>query len=123
MSDIEFALNVLREGPNGNLVDDIEAELERLRDEWLSPADQAEWAAENASLKAEVERLHRIEEAAREANEIQPKVLAYIQANGFKWEGMESLGAEPGNWQHLAFSIYSDLCNMDAALRAALGEE
>ena len=35
----------------------LEAEVERLKDEWLSPHDQAEWAAENAALKAEVERL------------------------------------------------------------------
>ncbi len=65
-----------------------EAEVERLIDEWLSPHDQAEWAAENAALKAGVEflreerrevarevdelydRLHRIEEAAKGVLEV-----------------------------------------------------
>jgi hypothetical protein len=49
--------------------------------------------------------------------EQQPKTLAMIQRNGFKFE---DIGNEPGNWQHLAFSIYTDLCEVDSIARAAL---
>ena len=47
----------------------------------------------------------------------QPKTLAMIERNGFVFD---SIGAEPGNWQHLAFSIYIDLCEIDVIARSAL---
>ena len=47
------------------------------------------------------------------------EALATIQRNGFVFN---HIGAEPGNWQHLAFSLYSDLCEVDAIARAALAE-
>ena len=49
----------------------------------------------------------------------QPKTLAMIEASGFVFR---SIGNEPGNWQHLAFSIYTDLCEVDVWARIALGE-
>ena len=49
--------------------------------------------------------------------EQQPKTLAMIRRNGFVFD---DIGAEPGNWQHLAFSIYTDLCEVDSIARAAL---
>lgn len=49
--------------------------------------------------------------------EQQQKTLAMIQANGFVFE---DIGNEPGNWQHLAFSIYTDLCEVDLIARTAL---
>ncbi len=52
--------------------------------------------------------------------ESQPRALRYIRLNGFKWADKESIGIEPGNWQHLAFSLYSDLCEVDSIAREAL---
>ena len=43
-----------------------------------------------------------------------------IEANGFVFT---DIGKEPGNWQHLAFSVYTDLCEADTIARAALGED
>jgi len=51
--------------------------------------------------------------------EQQPKTLAMIRDNGFVFD---SIGKEPGNWQHLAFTIYTDLCEIDSIARAALEE-
>jgi hypothetical protein len=63
-----------------------------------------------AVLEARAAALERI--AAQ-----QPKTLAMIKRNGFVFD---SIGQEPGNWQHLAFSIYTDLCEVDLIARAAL---
>jgi hypothetical protein len=51
--------------------------------------------------------------------EAQPNTLAMIERNGFVFD---SIGREPGNWQHLAFSIYTDLCEVDLIARTALEE-
>lgn len=47
----------------------------------------------------------------------QPMTLDMIRANGFVFD---SIGREPGNWQYLAFTIYTDLCEVDSIARAAL---
>ncbi len=47
----------------------------------------------------------------------QQMTLATIKANGFVFE---DIGSEPGNWQHLAFTIYTDLCEIDSIARGAL---
>ncbi len=65
-------------------------------------------------------RLEAIEAAVTEAATKQQKTLGWIRAHGIVFDG--PLGTDPTNWQHIAFSIYSDLCEMDAILRAALGE-
>jgi hypothetical protein len=62
-------------------------------------------------------------EALERIAEIQPRVLGYIRANGFVWADKDSIGTEPGNWQHLAFSIYSDLCEVDSIARNALEQD
>lgn len=49
----------------------------------------------------------------------QKKTLETIKANNFVFT---DIGAEAGNWQHLAFSIYTDLCEVDSIARAALEE-
>jgi hypothetical protein len=64
-------------------------------------------------------RADRLETALREIEEQQPKTLAMIRDNGFVFE---DIGNEPGNWQHLAFSIYTDLCEVDTLARAALAD-
>jgi hypothetical protein len=60
-----------------------------------------------------------LETALRKIAEQQQKTLFTIQSNGFVFD---SIGAEPGNWQHLAFTIYTDLCEIDSIARAALTE-
>lgn len=72
---------------------------------------------ERERLRAEVARLR---EALEKVSEQQPVTLRMIEHNGFVFD---SIGNEPGNWQHLAFSIYTDLCEVDTIARAALTEE
>lgn len=52
----------------------------------------------------------QVKAALEEIAELQPRALGYIKANGFVWEDKDAIGTEAGNWQHLAFSLYSDLC-------------
>jgi hypothetical protein len=59
------------------------------------------------------------DEALTRISEQQPKTLAMIRANGFVFD---DIGREPGNWQHLAFTIYTDLCEIDSLARAALAD-
>jgi len=49
----------------------------------------------------------------------QPEALRIIQDNGFRFE---DIGREPGNWQHLAFTLYTMLCDIDTRARCALDE-
>lgn len=65
---------------------------------------------ENASLKDALQRI-----AAQ-----QPAMLKTIEANGFVFD---SIGNEPGNWQHLAFTIYTSLCEIDIIARTALKDD
>ena len=62
------------------------------------------------------ELIEDLREALKEIAEIQPKVLGYIRREGFVFD---DIGTERGNWQHLAFSIYSDLCRVDLLARQA----
>jgi len=48
----------------------------------------------------------------------QSEALALIEQNGFIFM---DIGNEPGNWQHLAFTLYSMLCEIDVEARNALG--
>jgi hypothetical protein len=50
--------------------------------------------------------------------EKQQNALRIIRENGFVFE---SLGKEPGNWQHLAFTLYTEICEIDTWARNALG--
>lgn len=66
-----------------------------------------------------------VEEMIRETLELaaakQPEALAIIQQNGFVFE-RENLGNEPGNWSHLAFTLYTMLCEIENAARQTLEE-
>lgn len=55
--------------------------------------------------------------ALQRISEQQPKTLEMIRRNGFVFD---DIGCEPGNWQHLAFTIYTDLCEVDTVARNAL---
>ena len=50
----------------------------------------------------------------------QQETLQMIERNGFVFD---DIGAEPGNWQHLAFTLYTEICDMDEIARQALGME
>jgi glycyl-tRNA synthetase beta chain len=50
--------------------------------------------------------------------EQQPKTIDRLRANGIVFDG--PLGTDPDNWEHVAFAIYSDLCEMASIARAAL---
>lgn len=68
--------------------------------------------ASNGGTELLVKALSRIAEQ-------QPKTLEMIRSNGFVFD---DIGREPGNWKHLAFSIYVDLCEVDCIARATLKE-
>jgi hypothetical protein len=59
------------------------------------------------------------EEALQRIATRQPEALRIIQDNGFVFD---DLGREPGNWQHLAFTLYNLLCEIDVICRHALEE-
>ena len=73
-----------------------------------------------ARLEARIAEVERLREALEKIAEQQPKTVALIRQNGFVFD---SIGGEPGNWQHLAFAIYTDLCEVDAWARNALDIE
>ena len=62
----------------------------------------------------------RLREALAQCGEMQKKALAVIERNGFVFE---DIGSEPGNWQHLAFALYTDLCQVESIARDALKAE
>jgi len=67
------------------------------------------------ALAAREQTLRR---ALEEVAEAQPATLENLRSNGVVFDG--PLGNDPKNWQHVAFSIYTDLCEVDSIARAAL---
>jgi len=59
--------------------------------------------------------------ALEQIAEQQPKTIDWLRANGIIFDG--PLGTDPDNWENVAFSIYSDLCETDAIARAAIAGE
>jgi len=49
----------------------------------------------------------------------QEEAFKTIKDNGFVFK---DLGREPGNWQHLAFTLYTMLCEIDVIAKTALLE-
>lgn len=96
-----MSLELLRSELKARGCDDLVPHVDRL----AAALDQAR--AERDDLRDALEQIA----------EQQPVVLAYIERNGFVFE---DIGREPGNWQHLAFSIYTDLCQVDSVARSAL---
>jgi hypothetical protein len=60
-----------------------------------------------------------IEATLREVADAQPKALRTIQENDFRFD---DIGREPGNWQHLAFSLYTTICDLSVSAEVALNE-
>lgn len=74
--------------------------------EWRTAA--VDW--QERALAAEA-RAAAAETALRKIAAQQQKTLGWLEANGVVFDG--PLGTDPSNWQHVAFSIYADLCEMD----------
>ena len=75
---------------------------------------QDAWRTKGESL---LEQLEVSQDALRRIATLQDNALHYIEANGFVFD---DIGKEPGNWKHLAFSLYTDLCEADTLSHAAL---
>jgi hypothetical protein len=72
---------------------------------------------ESEQLAWLVERANVWENALRFCAAKQPEAIEMIRSNGFVFR---DLGNEPGNWQHLAFTLYNDLCHIETVARQAL---
>lgn len=92
------------------------AEVVRRAIEEPVPKVQVVWDA-LAALDDILARGAVLETALRRIAEQQPLTLQTIESNGFVFT---DIGQQPGNWQHLAFSIYTDLCEVDTIARGVL---
>lgn len=50
---------------------------------------------------------------------LQPEALSVVERNGFVFD---DIGAEPGNWQHLAFTLYVLLCEAECIASPLLAD-
>jgi ribosomal protein S27AE len=66
---------------------------------------------------AALARAAALGEALERIAEQQQQTLAKLRKHGIVFE---AIGADPSNWQHVAFSIYTDLCQVDTIARTAL---
>lgn len=66
-------------------------------------------------------RADRMRDALERIAAQQRKTLGWLQENGVVFDG--PLGADPTNFEHVAFSIYTDLCEVDLWARQALEED
>lgn len=58
-------------------------------------------------------------EALRQIADLQPALLERLRQAGVVFE---QIGRDPGNWQHIAFSIYTVVCEADLIARRALDD-
>ena len=76
----------------------------------------------SAADQQEIERLsaqnHDYFEALKQVAALQGQALAVIRDNGFVFK---NIGTERGNFEHLAFTLYSEICEIDVVARNALG--
>jgi lactam utilization protein B len=59
-------------------------------------------------------------DALRKIAELQPEMLETLRSHGVVFN---DIGTDPQNWQHIAFSIYTTLCEADMIARRALAED
>ena len=78
--------------------------------------------AYTAAKRAGDEALEELVGVLKRARDVQPNALAVIRDNGYVWEDKDSLGIEPGNWQHLSFSLYTYLCEINLWAEQALAK-
>lgn len=70
-----------------------------------------------AAATDELEKLVGLKEALIKIGTQQQRTLGWLTQNKIVFD---SLGNDPSNWQHVAFSIYNDLCEVDAWAKEAL---
>lgn len=73
------------------------------------------WAADAALIAAAPDLARKLADtidALETIAALQPEALRIIRDNGFVFES--ALGKEPGNWEHLAFSFYTSLCEAES---------
>jgi hypothetical protein len=56
-------------------------------------------------------------EALERIAQMQPETVDMLRRHGFVFD---SIGTEPGNWQHLAFTLYTTICEIDTIARTGL---
>jgi hypothetical protein len=59
-------------------------------------------------------------DALQQIAQVQPETVEMLRSNGIVFDG--PLGTDPANWQHVAFSLYTRICEIDSIARAALDE-
>lgn len=59
-------------------------------------------------------------EALDRIAELQPQMVEKLRRHGIVFD---AIGADPQNWQHVAFTIYCALCEADSIARSALDEQ
>lgn len=74
-----------------------------------------------AELEAVTARETRMREALEAVQAQQPATLEWIRRHGIVFDG--PLGTDPSDWEHVAFSIYTDLCETEAIATAALSAD
>jgi hypothetical protein len=89
--------------------DEALEEVARVGDDARAVIKDALLLKENAETERD-EALKALEWAAGR----QRHALRIIEENGFIFD---DIGNEPGNWQHLAFTLYSELCEIESRIR------
>lgn len=80
----------------------------------------ADAAMDRENARAALEQKESADTALGKIALMQSGALAIIRDNGFVFK---DIGKEPGNWQHLAFTLYNLICEIDGEARHALGIE
>jgi len=68
--------------------------------------------------RAFCESCSQLEGALEKVAALQGQAMKVIRDNGFIFD---DIGTEKGNWQHLAFTLYCEICEIDTVARNALG--
>jgi hypothetical protein len=85
------------------------AVVDRLKDKERSLEEELKWNWRESST---------LRHALDKVMDAQPAALRMIRENGFVFD---DIGREPGNWKHLAFSLYTDICELSTLAHHALG--
>jgi hypothetical protein len=72
------------------------------------------------ALSILAQRIEHLETALRRAREFQPHRVEWFRVNGIVFD--RAPNGDVTDWQNIAFHIYTDLCEVEAIARAALGE-
>lgn len=71
-------------------------------------------------LKAAEEQLSILKCAMIAVARQQPRTIGWLREHGVVFAG--PLGTDPTNFEHVAFSLYTDICQIDSIARNALAE-